>query len=447
MVTLPKDFKHSLDRLSFNIDDYLSSFYNKIPTSIRFNPHKTPSNLSILKQIPWCSNGYYLNERPNFTYDPLFHAGTYYVQEASSMFLEEVLKQTVDLNRNLIVLDLCGSPGGKSTLIQSCITTDSLLIANEVIQSRCHILSENIQKWGLHNAIVTNNDPSDFEKLPNFFDVILVDAPCSGEGMFRKNENAINEWSLNNVNLCSARQKRILSDIWCALKEDGVLIYSTCTFNSVENEENIEWLKNEFYAEPIEINTKNFPNIVNEAFFGIHGARFYPQNIEGEGFFICAVRKTKSEKNSYKFKNEFKKVKFQKNDVANDFIIQKQNLSVYEFNKGLYVLNNNHIELTELIYSLLKVNYISVCIAEIKGKSINPTHGLALYNNINNLHFNSINLNYKDAISFLKKENIHFYEPQDGWNLLKYEGFNLGWLKKNGNRSNNYYPKEWRIRH
>jgi len=204
------------------------------PVSIRFNPKKahSPIDLTI---IPWTSHGYYLGERPSFTLDPLFHAGSYYVQEASSMFLEQAFLQAVDRTKPINVLDLCAAPGGKSTHLLSLMNKESLLVTNEVIRSRASTLAENIQKWGYDNVAVTNNDPQDFKRLSGFFDVIVVDAPCSGEGLFRKDPGAMGQWSTDNVALCARRQQRILNDVWPALKEGGILIYSTCTYNELEN--------------------------------------------------------------------------------------------------------------------------------------------------------------------------------------------------------------------
>ena len=195
------------------------------PTSIRLNPFKKLVQKS--EHIPWCEGGYYLEKRPAFTFDPLLHAGAYYVQEASSMFLEQALKQAADLSKSLRVLDACAAPGGKSTHLLSLINNSSLLVSNEVIKTRATILAENICKWGTVNAVVTQNDPEDFSKLTGFFDVVLVDAPCSGEGLFRKDPKAMNEWSDENARLCSLRQQRIINHIWPTLKTNGILIYST----------------------------------------------------------------------------------------------------------------------------------------------------------------------------------------------------------------------------
>lgn len=216
--------------------------WQSYPTShvSRFTSHE------IQSAVPWCPYGYYLPSRPSFTFDPLFHAGTYYVQEASSMFLWEALKQTVgDNTAGLKVLDLCAAPGGKSTLLASYFT-NGLVIANDVIRSRAAILVENLTKWGADNTVVTNNDPKDFAELQGFFDVMVVDAPCSGSGLFRRDEETINEWSEDTVALCSQRQQRILADALGALKQDGVLIYSTCSYSKQEDEDILDWICEEY---------------------------------------------------------------------------------------------------------------------------------------------------------------------------------------------------------
>jgi len=237
-VQLPGEFLDSL----IGVKGFGKEAFEKVHatgeqvTSIRINSSKPVTKLANqsinqLTKIPWSEFGYYLKQRPSFTFDPLFHAGCYYVQEASSMFLEQALKQTVDLSRPLKVLDLCAAPGGKSTHIQSLISGESLLVSNEVIRSRANILKSNIIKWGCNNVVVTNNDPRDFLQLENYFDVIVVDAPCSGSGLFRRDEDAMKEWSPDNVALCSQRQQRILADVWPALKKNGVLIYYTCSYS------------------------------------------------------------------------------------------------------------------------------------------------------------------------------------------------------------------------
>ena len=223
------------------------------PVSIRVNRLKTDAVPEGGHRVPWCDTGYYLSSRPAFTFDPLFHAGCYYVQEASSMFLEQVLKQYV--HEPVVMLDLCAAPGGKSTLARSVLPEGSLLVANEVMRNRVQVLAENVTKWGHPDTVVLNNDPADFAQLGELFDVILTDVPCSGEGMFRKDPVAVEEWSKENVALCWQRQRRIVSDIWPCLKPGGLLIYSTCTYNREENEDNVAWIAEELGAEmlPVEV--------------------------------------------------------------------------------------------------------------------------------------------------------------------------------------------------
>src|SRR5690606_35373595 len=242
-------------------------------TSIRLNPFKSFSSAWPQSPIPWSKDGYFLEERPSFTLDPAIHAGAYYVQEASSMFIEHVLN-SLAIPRG-VYLDLSAAPGGKSTLLSSYLGHEGLLVANEVIQSRAQILKENLIKWGLGNAVVTNNDPDHFEPLEGFFDLVLVDAPCSGEGMFRKDPQAREEWSPDNVQLCSARQKRIMDKAGALVKGGGYLLYSTCTFNEQENEDMIRFLTEEFAFEPVKIPLDASWNIVETevetpdgAFFG-----------------------------------------------------------------------------------------------------------------------------------------------------------------------------------
>ena len=232
--SVPGELLHSLKNVEgFDEKSFLHVHEHRKPVvSVRINPEKiTAAPFGGAEKIPWSSTGYYLPERPSFTLDPLLHAGAYYVQEASSMFLEQCLRQTTDLSSPLKVLDLCAAPGGKSTLIQSFISNESLLVSNEVIKTRVAVLVENLSKWGNENVIATNNDPRDFARLNGFFDVLVIDAPCSGSGLFRRDPDAISEWSVAAVETCSMRQQRILSDSYACLKQNGILIYSTCSYS------------------------------------------------------------------------------------------------------------------------------------------------------------------------------------------------------------------------
>ena len=282
--------------------DFVNAHRQPSPISIRMNPNKVAQQ-ELKPSIPWTQYGYYLTDRPSFTLDPTFHAGKYYVQEASSMFLEQAFIQAANGTTHLNVLDLCAAPGGKSTHLLSLMDQNSLLVSNEVIQSRSAILSENLQKWGHSNVVVTNNDPKDFQRLPGFFDVIVVDAPCSGEGLFRKDPGAMKEWSEDSVALCSKRQRRILSDVWPALKTGGILIYSTCTYNSEENEENLRWLQQEYEVESIPLKMKAEWGIITVKDNSIYWLSIFSSSRAGRGFLPCCDAKNEpSRREQVKFK-------------------------------------------------------------------------------------------------------------------------------------------------
>ncbi|MBQ5819438.1 MAG: RsmB/NOP family class I SAM-dependent RNA methyltransferase, partial [Bacteroides sp.] len=294
-MQLPQPFIENIHRLlgAEEGEQLLNALLAEQPISIRLNEEKVPnlSSAPIYNKVPWCATGCYLDHRPTFTFDPLFHAGAYYVQEASSMFVEQALKQYV--HSPVLMLDLCAAPGGKSTLARSVLPQGSLLVANEVMRQRAQVLAENLTKWGHPDVIVTNNDPADFTQLTDMFDVILTDVPCSGEGMFRKDEVAVSEWSTDNVEICWQRQRRILADIWPSLKEGGLLIYSTCTYNTQENEENVRWIADELGADILPLNIDAewgiTSNLLPDAAFPVY--RFLPHKAQGEGLFLAVLRK------------------------------------------------------------------------------------------------------------------------------------------------------------
>lgn len=272
---------------------YLESFNEETPVSIRLNPRKTQewTVTEGAQPVPWCREGYYLPHRPNFTMDPLLHAGCYYVQEAGSMFVSHVLRQYV--HQPVTMLDLCAAPGGKSTAAIASLPEGSVLTANEPIRQRANILSENIQKWGYPGCTVTNRYPKDFRKEGRRFDVILCDVPCSGEGMFRRDEATIGEWSMKNVEQCWRLQRDIVSDAWECLNDGGLLIYSTCTFNTKENEENVSRIIGQFGAQVLPVETQPDWNITGSLLDGFTEPvyRFIPGITRSEGLFMCVMRK------------------------------------------------------------------------------------------------------------------------------------------------------------
>jgi NOL1/NOP2/sun family putative RNA methylase len=426
---------------------FLKALQRPSPTSLRFNPFKTDS-IPSLKPIPWSSFGYYLPDRPIFTLDPLFHAGTYYVQEASSMFIEHALKKNVDFQKQLNVLDLCAAPGGKSTLLASLLNQKSLLVSNEVIRSRASILAENLQKWGNDNVVVTNNDPEDFQSLQGFFDVIVVDAPCSGEGLFRKDPDSIKEWSEQNVELCSKRQRRILADVWPALKQDGILIYSTCTYNRLENEENLQWLQKEHDVEFLSLDTDSSWGVQPVSENNIKAYRFYPHKVEGEGFFMAIVRKKDAE--------DTIRIKASKNAFATPSkkIMDSMVKWIHHPEEKHFIQREELIQffpkmfLNEIgfIVKNFRVVTAGTFTANVKQDKLIPEHALALSTSLHAAHFGAIELELDHALKYLRKETLPSDGSKLGFNLITYQHVPLGWANVLSNRINNLYPAEWRIR-
>ncbi|MFI5132195.1 MAG: RsmF rRNA methyltransferase first C-terminal domain-containing protein [Chitinophagales bacterium] len=423
-------------------------------TSIRINPLKSSamrressvadsshdSRLTSDERIPWTKHGYYLNQRPSFTFDPLFHAGCYYVQEASSMFLEQALKQTVDLSQPLKVLDLSAAPGGKSTHIQSLISRDSLLVSNDVIRSRANTLKDNIIKWGCENVVVTNNDPGAFKNLENYFDVIVVDAPCSGSGLFRREPDAMDEWSENNVALCSQRQQRIIADVFPALKKDGILIYSTCSYSKQEDEDIVEWLTKAFPVKTCAMHIEESWNITASD----KGYRFWPDKVKGEGFFIACFKKTEGDSKAYiKIRYKPELVSGRENEIINNWIKAKDH-QLIKNETTVYAWPGKLVNDMNIILSGLKVIYSGIRVGELMKDKLIPDHALAMSNLVND-SIESIELNEEQAIRYLQRKDIEIETVKKGWQLVIFEGHALGWVNVLPNRINNYYPKEFRI--
>jgi len=387
MIQLPKDFIHTTKELmgEARFERYLQSFEEDVPVSIRLNPMKMQGGECQAEgavPVPWCRHAYYLVQRPNFTFDPLFHAGCYYVQEAASMFLDEVLRQLSIINCQLSV-DMCAAPGGKSTLLRAALPADSVLYSNEPMQKRASILLENVTKWGYANHYVTNLYPKDYRKSKMKFDLILCDVPCSGEGMFRKDEATIKEWSVQNVEKCWQLQREIVSDAWTCLNDGGILIYSTCTFNTKENEENVRWMMDELGAEVVPIEIKPEWNITGSLLEGFNAPvyRFIPGITRSEGLFMCVLRKGGERSKRDDVRGKMDRLK----TMTSDFNFQP---------------------------SAVKVE-----------------------------------LSYAQALSYLRREAL-VLPPDTPLGIVEvcFMGHPLGQMKNIGNRANNLYPKEWRIK-
>ena len=428
------------------------------PVSIRPNRMKCSQPVEG-EPIPWASSGSYLNNRPTFTFDPLFHAGCYYVQEASSMFVERVLQEYV--KDPVVMLDLCAAPGGKSTLCRGVLPEGSLLVANEVMRNRSQILAENLIKWGHPEVVVTNNDPADFTDLTHLFDVILTDVPCSGEGMFRKDQVAVDEWSLENVDICWKRQRRILADIWPALKPGGILIYSTCTFNREEDEDNVAWIAKELDADilsvPVEDSWGITGNLTGKD-FPVY--RFLPHKTKGEGFFLGVLKKRADvlDETPRRFlKTSARLDKKKKGKDAKQTLVVPKEAKVWLEDSSEYALamkDTNVVAFPKayeneyaLLQQTLKVIHSGITLGEIKGKDLIPHHSLAMSTALAKEAFPRAEVNYEQAISYLRKEGLILdADVPRGYVLLTYKDVPLGFVKNIGNRANNLYPQEWRIR-
>lgn len=416
--------------------------------SIRLNASKC-NKVPASGNVPWCRLGFHLEERPQFTFDPLLHGGNYYVQDASSMFLAYVIDKLIDKSSPVKYLDLCAAPGGKTTTAIDALPQGSLIVANEIMSGRAQILRENIIKWGNPYCVVTNNDSASFSRLTHFFDVIATDVPCSGEGMMRKDDEAVSQWTPALVRECAERQREIVSNAWQALRPGGVFIYSTCTFNRNENEEIIEYLVDELGAESIDLEVPTEWNIYPAIDSPIHGYHFFPHRTRGEGLFLAAVRKPSDEpfcpmKSAKNKRNKKEKPQPIPAELKNWDIVEKGFQIVS--NDGLFnAIPAEYFDEIGILKENLKVICFGCEIAGIKGKDLIPAHALALSATLPAQIFPRFEADYATAITYLRGETISIDAPR-GYVMITYNGQGLGFVKNLGNRANNLYPKEWRIK-
>jgi 16S rRNA C967 or C1407 C5-methylase (RsmB/RsmF family)/NOL1/NOP2/fmu family ribosome biogenesis protein len=435
-------------QMGIEFEAFDKSIHEPTPISIRYNRFKFSGEIQR-DAIPWESNGIYLDERPSFTLDPLFHAGVYYVQEASSMFTGWIAKQLLANFEFAKVLDLCAAPGGKSTHLASVINDKSLLVSNEVIGTRASILAENLIKWGNPNVFVSRNDPKDFTNLNDYFDIVVVDAPCSGEGLFRRDASAISEWSVDNTRLCAQRQQRIINDVWPALKPDGYLIYSTCTFNPAENDENMKWLLEQYDAEPVFFEVPASWNIKTITSGIFKGYQFFPHKVKGEGFFLGIIQKTggsRSSKTKVKQKDKNQPVSKAVLEQVKNYLINPEEFLFIQKQETIQAIPTAF----ETDYNFLQTHLYfieaGIGLAKVFGNKVQPEHNLALSWQLNTTSFSTVELSLNEALQYLHRDNIFIKGAETGINLVTYKQYPLGWIKNIGNRWNNLYPANWRIR-
>ena len=449
-MKLSEDFKTQVSRLLS--EDEAERLLHSICcedtiVSVRFNDAKGYSVPSSLERIPWCDKGAYLTGRPQFTFDPHFHAGSYYVQDASSMFIYHVIKSLV--KRPVKYLDLCAAPGGKTTAALQALPKGSVVVANEIVPQRAQILRENVIKWGADNCMVTNDSPKSFGNLAEEFDVIAADVPCSGEGMFRKDAEAVAQWSPALVEQCAIRQRGIISDVWPALKPGGLLIYSTCTYNADENELMAKYIASELGATIVEVPVEESWNIRGSVIPSCPSYRFMPHLTRGEGLYMCILRK--NAETSVRHRLSDKKSKSSKRNLGSTKI-PAQVLSWLGDNYG-FVVDDNVIkavqrDLKEMLQSynniLRVIKELGIEVCTIKGKNFIPSHELAMLPSLVDGSFPECDVDYATAISYLRGESITIEAPR-GYVLITWKGARLGFVNNLGNRANNLYPKPWRI--
>jgi len=436
----------------------MRGFMSDPSVAIRLNPSKFNLDKDYLPypatEIAWSKYGYRLSKRPLFTLDPLFHSGCYYVQDSSAMFVGHLFRNIlsyVDLpDRPIRALDLCAAPGGKTTDIAASLRQafggNFLLVANEVMKSRASILADNIALWGDPNIVVTSVDPKAFSAFEGFFDIIVADVPCSGEGMFRKDIGAIDQWSEENVALCSARQKRIISDVWPALADGGVLVYSTCTFEESENDSNVKWIIDELGADSLLGNSCWYPKI-DGIIESKYGWLLVPGFVDGEGQYCAAVRKHDSG------------IRYSRNKKSNSAKNQKKTAfdgKVYEkmFKENVILSNKGDMIIAKPENIAGDISFIDelhplmsgVAVGTMKGKDLVPNPDLALSILLTDNYFHKVDVPKETALKYLHHDNITLKDEPKGYILLTYQDHNLGFVKNIGNRVNIIHPISRRIR-
>lgn len=444
---LPIAFQNTIHQL---LGDQSENFFQSLEvqeqTSIRFHPYKKSIIPQYSSEVPWENQGVYLSERPVFALDPAWHAGAYYVQESSSMLTGYVCKELFD--QPIKALDLCAAPGGKSTHLISVLPPESLLVSNEIISKRNHILVENIEKWGFASSIVTKAEASDFQSLEEFFDLVVVDAPCSGEGLFRRQPDAVHEWSEENVQTCIYRQEDILNNIHATLKKGGFLCYSTCTFEKGENEDQVEKLLKSGLYELVSIPENESLGLMSGYIAGT--IRCWPHKVKGSGFFIALLKKVAHSVEDLPYKKrKFWNWQFQKkvDSSVHSFLKEDKSINIYQSGEYLRAFPRKyHYELSTIADSV-SVMHFGVNIGQIKKGIFTPLQGIVhsnlLHPKVQKYPIENLEL----ALDYLRKKDIPIHpEVKNGWAVVQYQGLNLGWVKQNQQRVNNYFPQHLMLR-
>ena len=446
---LPESFVNSMRQMLGEDAEKLFAALDTEPVvSIRLNPYK-PAKIFEGESIGWSQWGRYLAERPQFTLDPLMHGGAYYVQEASSQFVGYLLKD--DNLAGKRVLDMCAAPGGKTTIYSTLVGREGLVVANDINRGRTLALADNVQRWGLGNVVVTCNEPSHIGAFEHWFDVVAVDAPCSGEGMFRKMEEARTEWTQSSVDVCVARQKEILAEAWRTLRPGGKLLYGTCTFNDREDEGVVKWLVEEYgeeleAVERIELNDEW--GIVRSDIGAFQCFHFYPHIVQGEGFFVAVARKKEGSIRRVVPKSRRKIfAQLQNKDVAevSRWVDDAKHMAFRLIGDMVYGYNKTVVDDVVNLSETLSVVYSGVAMGQIFKGKLKPEHPLALYVGCSESVVPAVEVSLEDALEYLRRQDIAASQFEEGINIVAYGGIAIGFIKRIGARCNNMYPKDLRI--
>jgi len=441
-MNLPQEFIEQLrDLLPDEWEALAEAITSSEPSvAVRVNAARGVTVPEGVRRVPWNDSGFYLTGRPAFTFDTNWHAGHYYVQDASSMFIAHVIGQFV--HKPVRYLDLCAAPGGKTTAALQSLPQSSLVVANEIVPPRARVLADNVIRWGDPRCVVTSNAPAQVGKLNSFFDIIAADVPCSGEGMMRKDDEAVSQWTPQLVEQCAQRQREILCDVWPALRPGGLLIYSTCTYNRQENELMAEYIVHELGATSLEVPVEPAWNIHPAIGSDCHCYRFMPHRVDGEGLFMAVFRKdgdaprqipkvkTKNAKNAVEVGNGWL-------NSPDDYVIDQQG------DLCIAVPQDNRLEVAAL-RSALSVLHAGVELATVMGRKTVPHHALAMSLARSAQAFPTCEVDYPTALRYLRGESITVDAPR-GYVLISHQGALLGMANNLGNRANNLYPKSQRI--
>lgn len=404
--------------------------------SVRLNAAKGAVPDAGADVVPWCPQGIYLTDRPAFTFDPTLHQGLYYVQDASSMILDYVARRIAEDKQPLRWLDACAAPGGKSTAILSALPEGSLLVANEFVRKRAAALMENLERWGFANVAVTCTDTEAFTRLPDFFDVVSVDAPCSGEGMMRKEAVAVSQWSPALVQQCAQLQREIVANVWQSLRPGGFLVYSTCTFNPNEDERNVAWIMQELGAESVDLSLDRLPGVVGAIEGRAHCARFLPGKVRGEGLFIAVLQKNGDSSDGNRRPKKSKKTAVKATKPLSDWLTGDFAILPDSFRAVPAHLAPAIMQLAQEVPLLTA----GIDAAAAKGRDIIPSYALARAIDLNISVFHTAEVDYATAIAYLRGMPITVPDAPRGIILLTFRGRPLAFAKNIGTRANNLIP-------